>query len=324
MKKNLAAFFVFFALLAVFPLFSDGGKDFPCPVKMPLQKPIQKFFYPKKLLEFTKCYSDVDFEPQFDIETFDWKIFLTVNSFENRNEIKKNPKKSAVLYWADGRLLPKEELSRKSEYWPLQYHYENRQRDPKTYTQAEIDEISHFGSASSRRNQAGTPMFFFDFIYSAKSRAAIEEHIINTTFLEKRTKIHERILPQVKKVESEILKEAETDDDVKTFVDELKSADAYYWRVILGTSRKSFHSYGISIDVLPARLRGKAIYWSWEKDKLGDRWMMIPLERRWSPSDKVIKIFEKNGFIWGGNWVIFDNMHFEYHPELTEPLKKAR
>ena len=166
MKKNLAAFFVFFAVIAVFPLFSDGGKDFPCLVKMLLQKPIQKFFYPKKLLEFMKCYPDVDFEPQFDIETFDWKIFLTVNSFENRNEIKKNPKKSAVLYWADGRLLPKEELSRKSEYWPLQYHYENRQRDPKTYTQAEIDEISHFGSASSRRNQAGTPMFFFDFIYS--------------------------------------------------------------------------------------------------------------------------------------------------------------
>ncbi|MBQ9624309.1 MAG: M15 family metallopeptidase, partial [Treponema sp.] len=24
----------------------------------------------------------------------------------------------------------------------------------------------------------------------------------------------------------------------------------------------------------------------------------------------------EEGFIWGGYWVIFDNMHFEYHPEL--------
>ena len=29
-----------------------------------------------------------------------------------------------------------------------------------------------------------------------------------------------------------------------------------------------------------------------------------------------IDIFEDEGFIWGGKWMIWDNMHFEYHPEL--------
>ena len=29
-----------------------------------------------------------------------------------------------------------------------------------------------------------------------------------------------------------------------------------------------------------------------------------------------IEIFEKNGFIWGGKWDLWDNMHFEYRPEL--------
>ncbi|MBQ8678476.1 MAG: M15 family metallopeptidase [Treponema sp.] len=107
-----------------------------------------------------------------------------------------------------------------------------------------------------------------------------------------------------------------TNPKVKEFIDTLKSADAYYWREISGTTRKSFHSYGIAIDLLPKRLGGKAIYWGWEKDRLGDKWMMIPLEKRWTPSDEVIRIFEEEGFIWGGYWVIFDNMHFEYHPEL--------
>ena len=55
--------------------------------------------------------------------------------------------------------------------------------------------------------------------------------------------------------------------------------------------------------------------------------MLVPLKSRWMPPEAVIKIFESEGFIWGGYWIIFDNMHFEYHPELTESLygrKKAR
>ena len=45
--------------------------------------------------------------------------------------------------------------------------------------------------------------------------------------------------------------------------------------------------------------------------------MLVPLKSRWMPPETVIKIFESEGFIWGGYWIIFDNMHFEYHPELV-------
>nr|WP_310556777.1 M15 family metallopeptidase [Flavobacterium sp.] len=31
---------------------------------------------------------------------------------------------------------------------------------------------------------------------------------------------------------------------------------------------------------------------------------------------KIVAIFEKYGFIWGGNWTHYDTMHFEYRPEL--------
>jgi len=32
--------------------------------------------------------------------------------------------------------------------------------------------------------------------------------------------------------------------------------------------------------------------------------------------DEIVGIFEKYGFIWGGKWLFYDNMHFEYRPEI--------
>ncbi|WP_147633997.1 M15 family metallopeptidase [Treponema pectinovorum] len=160
-------------------------------------------------------------------------------------------------------------------------------------------------------------MFFYDFLYSAKSKVVIEEHIIRTTFLGKETKIHERIKDSLLKVEQKIYAAAKTNKEIQDFIENLKSADAYNWRIIEGTGgRKSFHSYGIAIDLLPKRLGGKEIFWSWARDKNPKTWMLTPLSARWMPPQKVIDFFEEEGFIWGGNWIIFDNMHFEYHPEL--------
>ena len=44
--------------------------------------------------------------------------------------------------------------------------------------------------------------------------------------------------------------------------------------------------------------------------------------RRWPPClhnripPEIVAVFERHGFIWGGRWVHFDTMHFEYRPEL--------
>ena len=273
-------------------------------------------FCPPEIKEFMHFYPDIEYSSFYDMEESDWKIEMTADLYFERTS-KPKEKKSAVFYWADGRLLPKEELANKEKYWILRYQYENKLRDPSTYTEEEIARLKDFGSTENRKNAGGTPMFFFDWLYSAKSRVIIEDHIIKTTFLGKSTKIHERIYDHLKNVEKKILAQ-KTNPKVKEFIDTLKSADAYYWREISGTTRKSFHSYGIAIDLLPKRLNGKAIYWGWEKDRLGDKWMLVPLEKRWTPSDEVIRIFEEEGFIWGGYWVIFDNMHFEYHPELVK------
>ena len=54
-------------------------------------------------------------------------------------------------------------------------------------------------------------------------------------------------------------------------------------------------------------------YWQWQC-KCTDESKEI-LYRNRIP-EIIVAIFEKYGFIWGGNWTHFDTMHFEYRPEL--------
>ena len=80
------------------------------------------------------------------------------------------------------------------------------------------------------------------------------------------------------------------------------------WRSIAGTSRLSAHSWGIAID-LNARY---GAYWRWQKSPAPESILNL---RRSYPGE-IVKIFEAQGFIWGGKWSHYDLMHFEYRPEL--------
>lgn len=88
-----------------------------------------------------------------------------------------------------------------------------------------------------------------------------------------------------------------------------KVAGTFAWRNIAGTDRLSMHSFGMTIDVNTR----ESHYWQWdckctnEDVKLGYS-NKIPR--------KLVRIFERNGFIWGGKWYHYDTMHFEYRPEL--------
>jgi hypothetical protein len=71
------------------------------------------------------------------------------------------------------------------------------------------------------------------------------------------------------------------------------------------------HGYGAAIDI-STRF---ADYWRWvSDDRTRVRWRnRVPIQ--------IVRIFEKQGFIWGGYWYHFDTIHFEYRPELLEPNK---
>lgn len=266
----------------------------------------EEIHIPEKLKIFQEAYPDITFESEWEKNVNDWKITMTLGE------------KEIILYWANGAMLPEDELKNKDLYWSLLYEYDYRKplKDPANFTPQEIEEIKKFGSDENRKSQAGTPMFFFDEIYDSKTRGKLESHIKGISFLGFRVNVHERIVQPLKEIETKINEAAKTDKEVADFVKSISKNEAYYWRVIANTNRKSFHSLGIAIDIRPKSYKGKEVYWSWTKDKDPDGWMVTPLKNRWMPPQAVIDIFEDQGFIWGGKWIIFDNMHFEYHPEL--------
>ena len=89
----------------------------------------------------------------------------------------------------------------------------------------------------------------------------------------------------------------------------MKSSGTFYWRKVRGANRQSAHSYGIAFDIAV----DYSDYWKWKNPKAGETAKIkyanrIPL--------KIVEIFRKNGFIWGGSWYHYDTMHFEYRPEI--------
>lgn len=272
---------------------------------------------PAELEIFRQAYPDVMFNAIYDRDKADWKIELIIPEGDTQ--------RIEVLYWSNGSMLPESELGNKEKYWTLLYNYNYGQplEDPADFTQEQIDRMKNFSSTENRRNGAGTPMFFFDALYQSHTKESLEKHIQRITFLGKPLRIHQRLKEPLQRVEQRINQAAATDPTIKPFIAEINQLDAYYWRLIAGTNRKSFHSLGIAVDILPKNLRGKAIYWSWTKDVNPD-WMLTPLADRWMPPQSVIDIFEDEGFIWGGKWGIWDNMHFEYHPELILEAKRKK
>lgn len=83
----------------------------------------------------------------------------------------------------------------------------------------------------------------------------------------------------------------------------------FNWRNISGTNRLSAHAFGITIDINTAQSN----YWQWDCACKNEN---ATLKYRNKIPLALVAIFEKNGFIWGGRWLHYDTMHFEYRPEF--------
>jgi peptidoglycan L-alanyl-D-glutamate endopeptidase CwlK len=94
-------------------------------------------------------------------------------------------------------------------------------------------------------------------------------------------------------------------------------AGSFYWRKVKREKYLSSHSFGIALDINSHY----GNYWLWdlEKDRSSRRHLTyhnnIPME--------IVKIFEQEGFLWGGRWYFYDTMHFEYRPELFTRTAKS-
>ena len=246
---------------------------------------------PKELDILRRAYPDILFNCMYDETHKDFRI-------EVMRKNSRNPQ-TATLYWADGKMLTLEKRGEKELYWNLMYRYAKDIPDPVTFSQEDLRRLRNFSSAENRSKQRGVSLDFFNIVYDSATRQSTEAHIKSVSFLGKYTKAHEWIFEPLARVENKIRELAKTDSGVKDFIDTLAQVDSYNWREIRDRGSRSFHSYGIAVDVLPRGWGQKNIYWAWRRTIDPDGWMILPLDQRWMPPLKVIQAFESEGFIWG-------------------------
>ena len=250
------------------------------------------------------AYPDADFSSSWDPDADDWKIIVTSED------------RKSILYYAEGRFVSPGQLEDKEHFRRMMYRYSPELIDPAAIPPELIERIKSFGSAENRAKAPVGGTAFFDAIYDTGTRESVEKNLVYMDFLGWEIRPHRMISDKLKRIDSQIRKLSATDKETADFIKELGHASVYNWRTVRDTSGKSFHSMAIAIDLLPENRSNRIIYWLWERNGGNDEWMLIPLKDRWMPPQSVVKIFESEGFIWGGNWSIWDNMHFEYRPEL--------
>lgn len=146
--------------------------------------------------------------------------------------------------------------------------------------------------------------------------AEIREHGRSLTFLDHRMFLNEMVVEPLAAVEREILIALKDDDEIAIWVDHLDITYSFIDRDIAGSQNRSNHAWGLAVDFVPSSYEGRQVYWRWSRVFDREGWHRIPLTQRWSPPQSIIEIFERHGFVWGGKWAHFDNIHFEYRPEI--------
>lgn len=96
---------------------------------------------------------------------------------------------------------------------------------------------------------------------------------------------------------------SKTNGSINSFL--FPASGTFNYRIISGTNRLSPHSFGTAIDLKS----DKFDYWKWATKEQGEK-------RLASYPRDIVKVFERNNFVWGGKWNHFDILHFEYRPEI--------
>lgn len=153
---------------------------------------------------------------------------------------------------------------------------------------------------------------FFRKMYG-NTKQEVEANLVAIVWLPKN--VHQIIkVSKVNGVADKLKKISEELDNYPELTKFLKNpGGTFNWRTISGTSRLSTHCFGITIDINIEFSN----YWQWDdKDWKTKGELIDDLAYKNIIPAKIVKIFEKYGFIWGGKWYHYDTMHFEYRPEL--------
>ena len=202
------------------------------------------------------------------------------------------------IYFRDGRMLTKESIRYQDRYKSIFYDY----------TLGRVTKLPEYEELTLRSPD------FLNHLFGT-NEIKLRERCDWVPFLNHNAYMNNFCERALRNVEVEILKAAKNDQEVQAFIENLKTIYSFQQRKIRGTENTSYHSYGLALDLVPTSYNRKYVNWKWSTAFI-DEWQLIPLEKRWSPPQVVIDAFEKNGFVWGGKWIHFDAVHFEYAPEI--------
>ena len=222
------------------------------------------------------------------------KYYPQIVGFENNRLLFKD---GTALLYDDGKQKSNKELLENPDVQDqFYYHYPKGKLNTRTDCQQDAGRI---------RNEE-----FFRKIYG-KTKAEVAKNLVQIVWCPKlvgqkiRVTSMNGVADALRKVSAEL-------DEMPEYKVYLQNCGGTFnWRVINGTRRLSMHSFGMTID-LNAHFSD---YWQWSchctnEDKAVTYKNRIP--------QKIVDVFEKHGFIWGGKWYHYDTMHFEYRPELLD------
>ncbi|MCL2801490.1 MAG: M15 family metallopeptidase [Treponema sp.] len=219
-------------------------------------------------------------------------------------------------YYASGRILPEHRAEHFENYRPIGFYHYPAELPPWAVPSAE--DAARFRNWTASRRQQSTirrSSYFLDALWQAPTRLETENRLVRITFLGRRTRVHGGIQQSLALVEERIRAIARMDSTVQTWINNLGNLEGWGWRNIADTQARSYHSYGLAVDLLPRNLGRRQTYWLWTSQYRAD-WWNVPYNERYHPPAAVISAFETYGFVWGGKWPLFDTMHFEYRPEI--------
>jgi hypothetical protein len=147
-----------------------------------------------------------------------------------------------------------------------------------------------------------TALFFATY---GKNLREVAERLAKVRFMGVRYPFHERAKEALERVAQRLEEEAKANPKLMQFLTHI--GGTWHWRRIARTKILSSHAFGIAIDLNV----DKSHYWRWQRPKKPLKW-----KNRFPQA--IVDAFEAEGFIWGGRWIHYDTMHFEYRPELLD------
>jgi hypothetical protein len=290
-----ASFLVLF-FLAALSVFSQGTRQ-PVPAPSPSQSGQTSDRAEQVMKALFAAYPRQIERVEF--RNGDWALFL----------------RGSWFYYAGGRMLPENLLGSAASINPQPFY--NYQKELPAWKTPTAEEAARYKEMANNRNQ--TPLrrspHFFDTLWRINNRGEADQRVKTIRFLGKSVNVHYLIMENLSLVEEQIFAAAKKDPQVQAWINGINTLEGWTWRDIAQTQSRSFHAYGLAVDLLPKSLGGKETYWLWASQKKPE-WWNISYNERYHPPAAVIKAFETYGFIWGGKWLFFDTMHFEYRPEI--------